>query len=683
MFRKLLSLTLLVCGIAQAQIPISGLPNATTPLGSSDKIIVNQPISSTVYSTRQAPLSALSPFFPSLTSHYLLQAPDATLTQSRVLAGTANEIILTDGGALGNLVLSTPQPIGFGSTPTFAGLTLTGGFLGTSGTFSGALSSSGYTGTTGSFSSTLSSSGYTGTTGSFSGALSAGSFSVTTPIPATSGGTGFGSYAIGDLLSASTTTALSKISDVAAGSYLRSGGVSTLPLWSTLTLPNAATTGDLLMATGTNAVGSRADVAAGSYLRSAGVGAVPVYSTTTIPNTAVLGDIWYGSAANAISALAGNITATKQFLTQTGTGTVSAAPVWGAIAAADLPGSFAGFANPTGTIGLTAVNGAATTAPRSDSAPALSQAISPTWTGTHLFEGAVTTSVAASSLSLGVNSALPELQWTATGAAVDNRVWDMFADASAVFHCRVINDAHASSADWCTVARSGVAVSSIKFPSPVIVNATGNTGDAFQSTGGTSTYGARILSGGGSSGTEFGLRVTAGTTASDIAVSVQNLAASLVFFQIDGAGTVVFPQLVATSSAQAGTMCVNASKQINYDTTTTCLLSARRYKQDIEDLDVGLSKVMKLRPVSYNLRPEYNPDHLGPQVGLIAEEVGEVDPRLEGMTADGKQAQGVRYLQMTALLVKAIQQQQYEIYSLWAALALSVGFTVYRTRKHN
>lgn len=42
-------------------------------------------------------------------------------------------------------------------------------------------------------------------------------------------------------------------------------------------------------------------------------------------------------------------------------------------------------ANPTGTIGLTAVNGTAATPMRSDAAPALSQAITPTWTNTHTF----------------------------------------------------------------------------------------------------------------------------------------------------------------------------------------------------------------------------------------------------------------------------------------------------------
>src|ERR1700691_4835047 len=42
-------------------------------------------------------------------------------------------------------------------------------------------------------------------------------------------------------------------------------------------------------------------------------------------------------------------------------------------------------ANPTGTVGLTAVNGSATTCIRSDGAPALSQSIAPTWTGQHIF----------------------------------------------------------------------------------------------------------------------------------------------------------------------------------------------------------------------------------------------------------------------------------------------------------
>jgi hypothetical protein len=50
-------------------------------------------------------------------------------------------------------------------------------------------------------------------------------------ILATKGGTGQTSYAVGDLLYASTTTALSKLADVATGNALISGGVSTAPSW--------------------------------------------------------------------------------------------------------------------------------------------------------------------------------------------------------------------------------------------------------------------------------------------------------------------------------------------------------------------------------------------------------------------------------------------------------------------
>lgn len=43
------------------------------------------------------------------------------------------------------------------------------------------------------------------------------------------------------------------------------------------------------------------------------------------------------------------------------------------------------LANPTASVGLTAVNGSASTAMRSDAAPPLSQAITPTWSGQHTF----------------------------------------------------------------------------------------------------------------------------------------------------------------------------------------------------------------------------------------------------------------------------------------------------------
>ncbi len=58
------------------------------------------------------------------------------------------------------------------------------------------------------------------------------------------------------------------------------------------------------------------------------------------------------------------------------------------------------FGNPTASVSLSAVNGVATTAMRSDAAPALAQNITPTWTGTHIFRASSGIPVTASPVSI-------------------------------------------------------------------------------------------------------------------------------------------------------------------------------------------------------------------------------------------------------------------------------------------
>lgn len=55
---------------------------------------------------------------------------------------------------------------------------------------------------------------------------------VTGVLPVANGGTNIASYAVGDLLYASGATTLSKLADVAKGSVLIAGGVTTAPAWS-------------------------------------------------------------------------------------------------------------------------------------------------------------------------------------------------------------------------------------------------------------------------------------------------------------------------------------------------------------------------------------------------------------------------------------------------------------------
>ncbi len=53
-------------------------------------------------------------------------------------------------------------------------------------------------------------------------------------------------------------------------------------------------------------------------------------------SSCALGDVFYGGGVNSVTPLPGNITSTKKFFNQTGTGVVSAAPQWSALVTSDL-----------------------------------------------------------------------------------------------------------------------------------------------------------------------------------------------------------------------------------------------------------------------------------------------------------------------------------------------------------
>lgn len=140
------------------------------------------------------------------------------------------------------------------------------------------------------------------------------------PLPVNQGGTGAGS-------TAAALTALTGAQT--AGKYVRSDGTNSalgnIQVGDVPTL-NQNTTGTASNVTGTVAVGNGG---------TGQTGAAAAFNALSPVST--LGDLIYGSAAFTNSRLSGNTTAQKLFLTQTGTGSVSAAPVWAAIASGDLP----------------------------------------------------------------------------------------------------------------------------------------------------------------------------------------------------------------------------------------------------------------------------------------------------------------------------------------------------------
>lgn len=127
-----------------------------------------------------------------------------------------------------------------------------------------------------------------------------------------------------------------------------------------------------------------------------------------------------------------------------------------------LPGSFTGFDNPTASVGLTVVNGAATTAMRSDGAPALSQAIAPTWTAQHIFGLSGATNAA-----VFVSSVQPQTDYNETDGAANNRRWRWEAQGEA-FLGRTVNDANSAAVTWIAVDRTLNVVDSIALTSTAL-----------------------------------------------------------------------------------------------------------------------------------------------------------------------------------------------------------------------
>ena len=89
---------------------------------------------------------------------------------------------------------------------------------------------------------------------------------------------------------------------------------------------------------------------------------------------------------------------------------------------------------------------------------------------------------------------------------------------------------------------------------------------------------------------------------------------------------------------------------------TWAAYSSRRWKTNIHPLNDALGKIERLRGVSYDLKASGKHE-----IGVIAEEVGEVVPEVVSYEANGKDAQGVDYGRLTALLIEAVKQQQQQV----------------------
>jgi hypothetical protein len=139
-----------------------------------------------------------------------------------------------------------------------------------------------------------------------------------------------------------------------------------------------------------------------------------------------------------------------------------------------------------------------------------------------------------------------------------------------------------------------------------------------------------------------------------------------------------------TTGTNADFVCMAAGGVLTLQ-TSSCTISSIRFKTDVELYqDAALAAVRLLHPVAFNMKPQGapNPDpNFGTrQIGLLAENVAAVDPRMAIYERDGKTPKSYRQEALIALLVKAIQEQQLEILSLRRTVQGLTNGTVY-TRK--
>jgi len=158
------------------------------------------------------------------------------------------------------------------------------------------------------------------------------------------GGTGNSTFTAYSVICAGTTAtgAFQNVSGVGTlNQVLASNGAGALPSWKDVPglVPAALTKSD-----DTNVTLTLGGTPATALLQAVSLtlgwtGTLAETRGGTNQSTYTTGDTLYASAANTLSKLTGNITTTKQYLSQTGSGAASAAPVWATIAGTDITGA--------------------------------------------------------------------------------------------------------------------------------------------------------------------------------------------------------------------------------------------------------------------------------------------------------------------------------------------------------
>ena len=108
-------------------------------------------------------------------------------------------------------------------------------------------------------------------------------------------------------------------------------------------------------------------------------------------------------------------------------------------------------------------------------------------------------------------------------------------------------------------------------------------------------------------------------------------------------------------------MSVASAVEVNINGASgllTKVSSSRRYKDNIEDLDINTEKVYDLRPVSFKWKSNGVSDF-----GFIAEEVQDILPELVVYNEDNT-PEAVKYKQLSILMLEELKKLREEVKNL-------------------
>lgn len=328
-------------------------------------------------------------------------------------------------------------------------------------------------------------------------------------------------------------------------------------------------------------------------------------------NTTLLGSIPYQSNTDKSTLLAPNTTTTRKFLSQTGTGTNGAVPVWDTILAADIPTL---NQNTTGSSGSCTGNSATATNANNlgGNAPSYYQqalGFTPIQQG-----GGVGQGTNKIFIGWGNDSLRCQIDATDFGTTFPMNIHGNAASSTTAASCSG-NSATATTAANCT-GNSATATTAT----------TATTLTTFVA-GGLTEVGRYFDFHGSTADSDYDVRLDAGVTGTT------------------GGGTL-------TITAGGGLVCSG----------NVTAYSDSRLKENIETIDNALEKTLNMRGVYYN---RIDDEKKRRKLGVIAQEVQAIIPEVV-LTNEETGTLSVDYGNIVGLLIEAIKEQQKQIDELTA-----------------